>query len=356
MPRVLILTATLGNGGAERQLALLARHLPADWQPWVWSLGRGPYEQVLRDAGVPLSVTPRWRRFDPTPALPIWRHILAWRPDVIYAWDWMGGLAALPLAKALGIPLVGGIRSAQPVRRRRIFLLTMGRMDRVIANSQIALKNWRVSARKGRVIQNGLDPERLPLCWPAPSKAAAPMRVVMVARMVYPKDYSTLFEAARRLVSRDGAAQWHFTVIGPGPERERYRAEVQALIDGGCLSFPEPSLEVLPLVRLAHVGVLLTAAGIGEGMSNSLMEYMACGLPVVCSDSGGNREFIRSGEHGFIIPPGDVQGLCERLTWLRDHPAEARQMGWDARRFATSRFTIDATVNATIAVFRELLR
>ena len=59
----------------------------------------------------------------------------------------------------------------------------------------------------------------------------------------------------------------------------------------------------LPLIRHCDIGVLTSES---EGLSNSIMEYMACGLPVVCTDVGGNPELVRHGENGYLFPAGDV--------------------------------------------------
>src|SRR5262249_38332860 len=121
MPKVLLLNDALANGGAERQLVLLARSLPTAWERRVWVMGDGPQAQVLRDHRIPLSVRGRARRLDLRPACDLWHTLLSWRPDVVHTWDWMSSVLAGPLCKLLGIPLVDGtIRMGMRPRRRAV--------------------------------------------------------------------------------------------------------------------------------------------------------------------------------------------------------------------------------------------
>jgi glycosyltransferase involved in cell wall biosynthesis len=82
---------------------------------------------------------------------------------------------------------------------------------------------------------------------------------------------------------------------------------------------------------------------------------MACGLPVVCSDSGGNRELVVEGVTGFIVPPQDVNGLVDKLLWLRAHPQEAHAMGTAARQRLLKEYAVEKLVEKTLAVYAELL-
>jgi glycosyltransferase involved in cell wall biosynthesis len=118
------------------------------------------------------------------------------------------------------------------------------------------------------------------------------------------------------------------------------------------VDFPEVGTEVLSLVCQAHVGVMLTnVIFAAEGLSNSIMEYMACGLPVICTDSGGNRELVIEGETGLLVPPGDVEAVVRQLRSLRDDPEMAGRMGRAGRKRIATVFTVDALVSGTVAAY-----
>ena len=114
-----------------------------------------------------------------------------------------------------------------------------------------------------------------------------PFTVIMTGRMEPAKDFTSLVAAAR-LLTAAGDEDWRFVVVGRGSERERLERQAERLVTSGRLSFVDAGLEVLDHVREADVGVLLTNTAVhAEGCSNSLLEYMSCSLPVICTDSGG---------------------------------------------------------------------
>jgi glycosyltransferase involved in cell wall biosynthesis len=92
-----------------------------------------------------------------------------------------------------------------------------------------------------------------------------------------------------------------------------------------------------------------------EGVSNAIMEYMACGLPVVCSESGGNRELVLDPQTGFVIPPADPGAHASRLVYLRDDSAAARKMGMAGRERLCSAFSVESMVGETLKVYAEAM-
>lgn len=357
MPKLLLVADGLQNGGAERQMTLLAKYIPRNWERRVWSMDDGHFCIVLQNHGIPVMVKKRSWRWDISPAFYLWHEIYAWKPDVIHSYGYMAAMAATPAAKLLGIPLVNGtIRSGKiPVFRGRIMKFMLRFANRVIANSAAGLKAFNVNADKGRVVHNGFDPERLELCKKDNAKKNNPFSVIMVGRMHPMKDYDTFFEAARIIVQKQKG--FHFIAMGDGPLREKLIRINDDLVRMRMLSFPKSTSEVIPYLKKAHVGVLMTNHKvIEEGISNAIMEYMACGLPVVCSEGGGNHELVINGNTGFLVPPGDAHILADRLEWLMNHPIEAEGMGNEGRRRIEEKFSVDRMILETLAIYHEVLR
>jgi glycosyltransferase involved in cell wall biosynthesis len=355
--RILHLTYSLANGGLERQLSLLARNLPSSYQCRIWSLEGGPHADAVLAAGIPLTVRPRRARFDVLPAVDLWRLIRLWRPDVVHAWHWMPAAAAVPACVAMGIPLIdGSIRMGSVPRslgRPRRGIMRFATL--VVANSSAGLAAWRIRSDKGRVIYNAFDDERL--LGALPRRPAAtdgdPFTVVMAARMAPPKDYATLIKAAR-LLARSGAARWRFLLVGDGPERQALKAESADLVSSGVVAFPAGGTEVVDHIRGSGVGLLMSdPAVLAEGCSNSIMEYMACGLPVVCADSGGCREIVRDGVSGYMIPPRDPVALAGKLTYLREHPEVRASMGAAGRARIAREFTVPRMVDDYVKAYES---
>lgn len=354
--KILFLTDTLDTGGAERQLALTVKYLPSEWERRVWSLGNGPFASVIREDGIELDVQERRRRYDIVPVLKLWQLVIRWHPDIVHSWGWVSSAVAAPLCRLLNIPWIdGSIRiGGAPVRHAGRARLALALANRVIANSQAGLNAMRIPEKKGRVIYNGFDPERLPLAEMI-EKKDTPFTVVMVGRMSPFKDYASYIDAARNLSGKNDPGAWHFRAFGQGPQRAEIIKNAADLIEKGIMDFPEAGLEVLPYVRQAHVGVLMTRPPNQEGCANAIMEYMACGLPVVCSNSGGNSELVVESETGFIVPPKDANALVEKLQWLRSHPQEAHSMGTAGRQRFLKEFTVEKLIERTTSVYKEFL-
>lgn len=359
--KVLLLKEALPSGGAERQLALIVEHLPPGWDARVWTMGGGPFADVITARGGRVDVDARRTRLDVRPALGLWRLLWSWRPDVVHSWDWMSSLAALPLCRALGIPLVDGtIRNGIARRRRSLPLrLAMTASRLVVANSEAGLRAWGVPREKGRVVYNAFDPRRWDLVTPEgegdDAAAAGRTTVVMTGRMVARKDFASLVAVAR-VLDAERPGHWRFLLVGEGPDRERLLGLAGDLSVRGVVDFESPGLEVIPLVRAADIGVLMSDEVVHrEGCSNTIMEYMSCALPVVCSSGGGNPELVAHGETGFLVPAGDRIALAARLRSLAERPELARQLGAAGRLRLREQFTVPRMIAGIEAVYREAI-
>ena len=76
-----------------------------------------------------------------------------------------------------------------------------------------------------------------------------------------------------------------------------------------------------------------------EGVSNTILEAMACGLPVIATDVGGNAELVQHGQAGLVIPPDDVPAMAQALCRLATQPLEAQRMGTAGRAAIEQRFS-----------------
>jgi glycosyltransferase involved in cell wall biosynthesis len=354
-----MVTDGLWNGGAERQMALLATSLPETWSASVLSLEDGPYRAVLEERGIDVKVVPRRFRFDATPAVRMWRAANGIRPDVVHSWGWMSTLAMVPFCRACRVPLLNGAirHGSLPPRRASIDRFSVALSDAVVANSAAGLAAYGVAeGRRGRVVYNGFDFGRLGGVAPATDEAASRGAAVaiMAARMFPEKDWRLFFQAARTLAEE--SLGWRFVAVGSGPERDALMAEAADLVHSGAVEFPTGSMEILPMIAAADVGVLLTDPRThAEGCSNAIMEYMACGLPVVCTDSGGNPELVVDGVTGLLVSPHDAGSLVAALRALHGDPEHARAMGREGRRRLEEAFTVDRMVSGFAAAYESAL-
>lgn len=355
--RVLMATNSLANGGLERQLSLLARSLPEQFEVRIWSMEGGPHAQAVVAAGVGLEFAPRRYRLDVRPAWDLWRAIFRWRPRVVHAWHWMPAAAAVPACLALRVPLIDGSIRMGSVPREfgRPRSTTIRCASAVVANTRAGLAAWRVPAPKGRVIYNAFEDERIAsAALRVREPGSRPFTVVMAARMEPPKDYITVIDAARRLAADDPGG-WRFVLVGDGADRARITSYASDLVSQRVAAFPVVGTEAIGHVLQADAGVLISDPAIlAEGCSNSIMEYMACQLPVVSTDSGGCRELITHGKHGFLVPPRNPAALAARLEWLRDHPDESTAMGKAGAARIRRDFSAERLIAEYVKLYKEL--
>jgi len=142
-------------------------------------------------------------------------------------------------------------------------------------------------------------------------------------------------------------------LLGGDGELDAVRAQADALGIGD-------HVELLGWVKGADKARLLNEASVyvlpsyNEGLPMSVLEAMAHGLPVVSTPVGGIPEAVRDGEEGFLVPPGDVQALTDRLGHLLANPELRARMGEAARARAVSNFGATGIVEHWVALYREL--
>ena len=225
--------------------------------------------------------------------------------------------------------------------------------------SDVVLQIEKVNPAKVHRIWNGVDTE---LYKPAASSQKSEVRspvIGTVARLSSEKDQQTMLQAFKLVLD-----QWtqplslqpstlpRLTFVGDGPCMAELRNEANHLEIVSQVDFLGARNDISQLLNTL---TLFTLSSITEGISMTILEAMSCGLPIVATDVGGNREIVNPPECGLIVPPCDPQALAEAyLTLLRD-PARRAQMGAAGRQRAIKHFSLDSMVSAYVNLYNELL-
>jgi glycosyltransferase involved in cell wall biosynthesis len=202
--------------------------------------------------------------------------------------------------------------------------------------------------RKQVLEQVGLPAERTGVVWMGVDceafrdegrRAYEPGRLhlVTVARLNPMKGHRHALAAMRAAL--DSGCDVRYTIAGEGPHRVEIEAEVKRLGLGDRVEMAGTVAEdgVRELLQRADAFVL-PSVGLGEAAPVSVMEAMACGLPVVASVIGGTPDMITSGEDGLLVPQGDEKALADALVRLARDPKERRRLGRAARARAERSF------------------
>jgi glycosyltransferase involved in cell wall biosynthesis len=289
----------------------------------------------------------------------------ATRPALIHAHFGTDGLLVLPLARALGIPLITSLRgydvtrsdgallrSGRPIWMR--YALGKKRLQRggalFLAVSD-ALREQAIARGypEAHTVThyNGVDLDRF-----RPGEAPAETELVLhVGRLVEKKGTKVLIEAMA------GIAAAKLVIIGDGPLRKTLERQAQELGDRVCFLGTRSSDEVAQWMRRASVlaAPSLTAAdGDAEGLPNVVVEAAASGLPVVGTIHSGIPEAVDDGVTGFLVPEGNPNALAARLADLLGSDPLRRDMSAGARRLAERKFSRQMLTERLESIYDEV--
>jgi sugar transferase (PEP-CTERM/EpsH1 system associated) len=342
--RVAHLVLGLGVGGLEKVVLNLARRTDRRrFETRVLCLQQGGALRArFEDMGIPVDSLDLPRLPKARTLVRLVRWLRQARPDVLHTHNPTPHVFGALAARAAGVPVVVHTKhgrnypdSFRAVAWNRLASWLSDRIVPVSADAAaVAREVERIRGRKVQVIRNGIDPADFAA--PAGLRPGAGKRAVHVARLMdLVKDQTTLLRAARLVVDREPGFQ--LTVVGDGPDRARLEALAGELGLGGHVHFLGMRSDVRELLGAADLFVL---SSLTEGISLTLLEAMAAGLPVVATEVGGNREVVVPGETGLLVPAGSPAALAEALLALVRDPERARRMGAAGRRRVEDQFSL----------------
>jgi len=291
---------------------------------------------------------------------------------IVQTHDFYSNIFGMIGARLAGTPVrIASKRETLGLRsdaQKKLELLTFKLANAIVVNAEAVkthLLGVGVKKTKPAVIYNGLDLSRFPLKFdssetlrslsatlPSSLNGSRPRFVTIVANMHHEvKNYPMFLRAAKRVYeSFPGAV---FLLIGEGQLSESLRQLSDELGIQNNALFLGHSNNVPDLLRISEVCVLSSKA---EGFSNSILEYMACGKPVVATDVGGAREAVAEGETGFLVSSDDDKSMGARILELLENPERAKQMGEMGRQIVETRFSTEAQLRKTEDLYERLLR
>ena len=307
---------------------------------------------------------------DPAAYVRMWRVLRQRRPAIVHTrnlgtvdMQWVAALAAVPhrVHGEHGWE-VGDPRGLSP-RSLRIRRACRPVIHRYVPMSQ-DIARWLerdvgVPAGRIRQLYSGVDVERFRPGGPratdvAGAEAGAGARrgptLGTIGRLDPVKNQEALLEAFAGLRQRHAGLR--LVIVGDGPLRGHLQSRAQSLGVASEVTFTGSRTDTPELLRSFDVFVL---PSVNEGISNTILEAMACGVPVVASGVGGSPELVVDGVCGSLYDPADPQALQQAILPYLGDPALRERQGRAARERVVQNFSLDSMVGRYLALYDELL-
>ncbi len=297
----------------------------------------------------------------------LWRLLRQLQPDLLHTRN-LAALEAQFVAAAAGIrATVHGEhgRDVFDLHGRNWKYNLLRRAARPLVSNYIAvsrdLEHWLhetigVPPRKIHQIYNGVDSVKFhPRIGPRPD-FAHPDSIVFgsVGRMVEVKDYPALVRAFIQLMRQqpERSERARLVIVGEGPACQTCLDMLQGAGLAHLAWLPGARDDIADIMQAIDVFVLPSR---NEGISNTILEAFASGLPVIATAVGGNVELVEDGVTGRLVPSGDMAALVQALLFYLDAPARIAEHGASARRQAEQRYSIPVMADAYAAVYDKTL-
>jgi sugar transferase (PEP-CTERM/EpsH1 system associated) len=369
--RIMHFVDGLGKGGLENGLANLIERLdPERFEHVVCAIRHlGPNAERLPRERVKVICLERKATDSALHLGALVRAIRETQPDIVHGRNW-GAVEATPAGRLAGCRAVvhseHGLETDanawEPLRRRLFRRFAFELSHRVVSVSyqlrDLHARRTGFATRRISVIHNGVDGRRFHPDAETRVQARRELGISAdefcigsVGNLLPVKDHMTLLKAFDRIAGISQACR--LVLFGEGSERPTLEAFADA--------HPEWRKRVTFLGSSNRVGEMLNGLdvyvlpSVSEGISNSLLEAMATGLPVVATATGGNPEVIIDGESGLLFPVGDSERLANILLELGAKKDQRIQLGQRALRRVADNFSIDSMVRNYSQMYESLV-
>lgn len=371
--RILIINDTLTMGGKERRLVELLTGLQEypDVQVGLTLFARTEdYPEIKKafpqvfDMDVELFFLKRKTKKDLSLFKQFYKVYRDFQPDLVHSWGAMSSIYSLPSVILNKKKIISAIIADAPkdmgwsdsryFRAKLVYPFS----DLVLANSKAGLHAYDAPMHKSDCVYNGFDFRRIDKlpdesCVREQLGIKTEKLVAMVAGFFDRKDFATYVKAAQEVL--DKREDVSFLAIGEGPTLPEVKALVADKHKDRIL-FPGHQSRIEETINLINIGVLSTNSLVhGEGISNSILEYMAMSKPVIASSGGGTDEIVVHGETGYLVQPSQVSELAGRLHELLDNPALCEKMGENAYKRVYEHFNLNKMAKRYYDIYQKVL-
>ena len=358
--RIGLFIDTQNYGGAEAVVVSLCVYLQRfGHEPVLYQYKNDYLQKASAELGIECREVSHWRAYKRTYRLPWFayhfrRLLRADRIDMLHS-HLFGPIIAGGLAGRLaGIPHVGTLHDVyivqeRPLRAKLLRLVFSIGTDLVCVSQDMAeyyAAVTHIALADLHVIPNGVELGRFIPREPGSRRPDDGIVLIAVGRLDPIKRHDLMFEALAGLKEN---ARCRLKIVGDGPERESLQARAEELGIGSRVEFLGQRNDIPDQLSSADVFLLVSDS---EGMSLSLIEALACGLPVIATHVGNNEALIKAKESGILIAPGSRTELEAAISRLSADADYREALGRNARATAME-LDLDETMGAYVELYRE---
>jgi L-malate glycosyltransferase len=355
---------SLGQGGGERQLALTALNMDRSrFEPHVGFAEGGFWVDRLKAAGIPFFVMGPRSLLSPSAIRESRRlreYIIKNGIQIVQTFDYTMNVLGIPAARSVpGVAVISNLRchsSLIPAKFRWLSKTLFTASAGIVVNSEALrhhlTKDYSIPIKKIFTCYNGIDTNTFhPGIRPAIAGLEAASVVIGTICVLRPEKNLGLLLEAFELVSRH-KSDLRLLITGSGPEESSIRALAARLNVSDRCVFRPFTPDVAGILPAIDVFVL---PSINEGLSNALMEAMACGCCVVASRVGGNPELVSNEQTGLLFPSGDREALAEQLSRVVAEPDFRRRLGSAAVERMRKDFSLSRAIEQMQEIYDTIL-
>lgn len=349
--RITFLLASLGSGGAERVVSLLANKMvERGHQVEIICLKfNDVYYQTDSRVKVTLAMQQTKNRF--TELFWLRKYLKKQNPDVVIPFT--EGVYCFTILSLLGtgIPIIASERldpAAMSTTRKVLKRLLLPFADWLVVQTQ-SIKDYfpKSIQKKTSIIYNPVNEESLS---PAlPSREGRLNRIISVGRLYPQKNQAMMIRAFAKLAAE--FPDWQLVIYGEGPLRESLELIVDSLELQDRVLLPGRTEHVIEELRKSKIFCMSSDY---EGMSNAMIEAICVGLPIISTNVSGTEELIRDGENGFIVEIGGEERFTNCISQLISSPSLQDNMSVKNIQLAKI-FNIDHIVDEWISLINTVI-
>lgn len=366
MTKLTFVLDTFGGGGKERRCLQLIQGLlkRQEYQIQVVLIdGLIEYEELYQ---CDISLTVLYREEQHKKPWTVFKEVKqalrSFQPDIVQAWGYMSAFYTLPLSSSMKFGYVASyvadILEPDSLLKKFINYSCIRKCKYIIGNSLKGLSTYHIPGEKAICIYNGFNEDRFQHVidketYKQHIGITTPYVVSMMAAFRPDKDWKCFIEAARLLAQK--RRDITFLCIGAGPDWDLFNHQIYNN-ERKYIKFLGRRSDIDELIQITDLSVLCTNPQVKEGLSNTIVESMAWGVPVIATAGGGTPEIIEDNKNGLLIQDQQPTLVAELIESLLDDVQTRKEMSSCCKQVIQDRFLLTKMTQQYEDVYRKCLK